>query len=182
MPAEIYLNIAVSGLLTGLVYGLMALGLSVIFGVVRVVNFAHGEMMTIAMYLAIVLFAAFKLDPLVMMMPIAGVLFVFGSALQAGLINPFINRPEHSQFMLLVALAIIIVNVLLMLFGPDARSVQTAYSFDSFLVGALIVDATKVYAGAAAIVVASALFAFFRFARIGKAIRACADNYTGALV
>ena len=58
MAAEIYLNVAVSGLLTGLVYGLMALGLSVIFGVVRVVNFAHGEMMTIAMYLAIVLFSA----------------------------------------------------------------------------------------------------------------------------
>ena len=55
MPAEIYLNVAISGLLTGLVYGLMALGLSVIFGVVRVVNFAHGEMMTVAMYLAVVL-------------------------------------------------------------------------------------------------------------------------------
>ena len=51
---QIYLNVAVSGLLTGLVYGLMALGLSVIFGVVRVVNFAHGEMMTIAMYIAVV--------------------------------------------------------------------------------------------------------------------------------
>ena len=60
MPLEIYLNVAVSGLLTGLVYGLMALGLSVIFGVVRVVNFAHGEMMTIAMYLAVVLFAALR--------------------------------------------------------------------------------------------------------------------------
>jgi ABC-type branched-subunit amino acid transport system permease subunit len=57
VPAEIYLNVAISGLLTGLVYGLMALGLSVIFGVVRVVNFAHGEMMTVAMYLAVVLFA-----------------------------------------------------------------------------------------------------------------------------
>ena len=65
MPAEIYLNVAVGGILTGLVYGLMALGLSVIFGVVRVVNFAHGEMMTIAMYIALVLFAAFGLDPLV---------------------------------------------------------------------------------------------------------------------
>ena len=54
VPADIYLNVAVSGVLTGLVYGLMALGLSVIFGVVRVVNFAHGEMMTIAMYLAVV--------------------------------------------------------------------------------------------------------------------------------
>jgi branched-chain amino acid transport system permease protein len=182
VPAEIYLNVAVSGLLTGLVYGLMALGLSVIFGVVRVVNFAHGEMMTIAMYLAIVLFASFKLDPLVMMVPIAGVLFALGYAMQAGLINPFINRPEHSQFMLLVAIAIIMVNVLLIIFGPDARSVQTTYAFDSFMVGPLIVDATKVYAGGAAIVVAAVLFAFFRFSRLGKAIRACADNYTGALV
>ena len=135
VAAEIYLNVAVSGLLTGLVYGLMALGLSVIFGVVRVVNFAHGEMMTIAMYLAIVLFSSLGLDPLLMVVPIAGVLFALGYALQAGIINPFISRPEHSQFMLLVAIALIIVNVLLIVFGPDARSAQTAYSFDSFLIG-----------------------------------------------
>src|SRR5262245_2705973 len=160
----------------------MALGLSVIFGVVRVVNFAHGEMMTLAMYMAVVLFASFKLDPLLMMLPIAAVLFVLGYALQMGLINPFIARPEHSQFMLLVAIAIILVNGLLIAFGPDARNVQTSYAFDSFAVGPLIVDATKTYAGAAAIVVSAALFAFFKFASLGKAIRACADNYTGALV
>jgi len=182
VPAEIYLNVAVGGLLTGLVYGLMALGLSVIFGVIRVVNFAHGEMMTIAMYIAVALFSAFKLDPLVMLVPIAAVLFVLGYAMQAGLINPFINRPEHSQFMLLVAVALIMVNGLLIIFGPDARNVQTSYSFDSFQIGPLIVDATKVYAGAAAITVAAALFAFFRFSYLGQAIRACADNYTGALV
>jgi branched-chain amino acid transport system permease protein len=182
VAAQIYLNVAVSGLLTGLVYGLMALGLSVIFGVVRVVNFAHGEMMTIAMYLAIVCFTALKLDPLLMVVPIAAVLFAFGYVLQAGLINPFINRPEHSQFILLVAIGMIIVNVLLIVFGPDARSVQTSYAFDSFEIGTVIVDATKVYAGIATLVVAAALFVFFRFAPVGKAIRACADNYTGALV
>jgi branched-chain amino acid transport system permease protein len=180
--AEIYLNVAVSGLLTGLIYGLMALGLSVIFGVVRVVNFAHGEMMTIAMYLAIVAFNGLGLDPLVMVVPLAGVLFAIGYALQAGIINPFINRPEHSQFILLVAIALIIVNVLLIVFGPDARNVQTSYSFDSFALGALIVDSTKVYAAGVTILIAAALFAFFRFATLGKAIRACADNYTGALV
>ena len=182
MPAEIYLNVAVSGLLTGLVYGLMALGLSVIFGVVRVVNFAHGEMMAIAMYIAVVLFAGFGLDPLLMMIPIAAVLFALGYALQIGVINPFIGRPEHSQFMLLVAIALIIVNALLIVFGPDSRNVQTSYSFDSFAVGPLIVDATKTYAGVAAIAVAAALFAFFRFAPVGKAIRACADNFIGAQV
>jgi branched-chain amino acid transport system permease protein len=179
---DVYLNVAVAGVLTGLVYGLMALGLSVIFGVVRVVNFAHGEMMSIAMYLTVLLFSGLHLDPLVMLVPIAAVLFVFGYALQAGLINPFISRPEHSQFLLLVALALIIVNTLLILFGPDARTVQTSYAFDSFQWGALIVDATKLYAGGAAILAAALLFVFFRFAAVGKAIRACADNYTGALV
>jgi branched-chain amino acid transport system permease protein len=182
VPFDVFLNVAVSGVLTGLVYGLMALGLSVIFGVVRVVNFAHGEMMTIAMYIAVVLFAQFHLDPLIMLVPIAAVLFVFGYILQARLINPFVTRPEYTQFLLLVALAIIIVNTLLIIFGPDARSVQTSYAFDSFQFGPLIIDAAKVYAGAAAIVFAAALFAFFRLTLIGKAIRACADNYTGALV
>ena len=182
MPFDVYLNVAVGGLLTGLVYGLMALGLSVIFGVVRVVNFAHGEMMTIAMYIAIVLFSALHLDPLVMLVPISAVLFCFGYALQAGVINPFITRPEHSQFLLLVAIAIIIINVLLIIFGPDAQSVQTSYSYDSFQIGKLIVDATKLYAAAAALAVAIALYAFFQFTAIGTAIRACADNYTGALV
>src|SRR5262249_50249043 len=160
----------------------MALGLSVIFGVVRVVNFAHGEMMTIAMYLAVALFSALRLDPLLMMAPIAGVLFALGYVLQRGLIGPFIGRPEHSQFILLVAIALVMVNGLLIAFGPDAQSVQTRYSFDRFRVGALIVDATKAYAGGAAVGVAAALFAFFRFTLLGKAIRACADNHAGALV
>ena len=182
MAAEIYLNVAVSGVLTGLVYGLMAVGLSVIFGVVRVVNFTHGEMMTIAMYLAIVLFNGFGLDPLAMVVPLAAVLFALGYAMQAGIINPFITRPEHSQFILLVAIALVIVNVLLIVFGPDAHNVQTAYSFDSFLVGPLIIDATKAYVGAATVAITAALFGFFRLAPLGKAIRACADNYTGALV
>ena len=182
MPLSLYLNVAVGGILTGLVYGLMALGLSVIFGVVRVVNFAHGEMMTIAMYIAVTLFAAFHLDPLVMLVPIAAVMFAFGYALQAGLINRFITRPEHSQFLLLVGIGLIIANVLLIVFGPDAQSVQVSYAFDSYAVGPLIIDATKLYAAIGAIVVAATLFVFFRYTALGTAIRACADNHTGALV
>jgi branched-chain amino acid transport system permease protein len=182
VPFDVYLNVAVNGVLTGLVYGLMALGLSVIFGVVRVVNFAHGEMMTVAMFIAVVACAGLHLDPLILLVPIAAVLFVFGYVLQRGLINPFITRPEHSQFLLLVALGIIIANGLLIIFGPDARAVQTAYGFESFQLGPLIIDAGKLYAGLAAIVFTGALFAFFRFTPVGKAIRACADNYTGALV
>jgi branched-chain amino acid transport system permease protein len=182
MPLEIYLNVAVSGILTGLVYGLMALGLSVIFGVVRVVNFAHGEMMTVAMYTAVVLFATLGLDPMVMLVPIAVVLFAFGYVLQRSVINAFVTRPESTQFLLMIAIAIIMVNMLLIIFGPDAQGVQTGYSYDSYAIGPLIVDATKAYAAVASLVVAALLFAFFRLTRIGTAIRACADNHTGALV
>jgi branched-chain amino acid transport system permease protein len=102
--------------------------------------------------------------------------------MQRALINPFINRPEHSQFMLLVAVALVMVNGLLLVFGPDSQGINTSYSFDSFDVGGIIIDAGKVYAALAAIVVAAILFAFFRLTLTGKAIRACADNYNGALV
>jgi branched-chain amino acid transport system permease protein len=149
---------------------------------VRVVNFAHGEMMTLAMYATVVAFTSLGLDPFVMLLPASASLFVLGYLLQVGIINPFINRPEHSQFMLLVAVAMILINLQLIVFGPDARNVQTSYSFDSFAIGPLIIDASKAYAAATAVLIAAALFAFFRYTILGKAIRACADSYDGALV
>jgi len=164
------------------VYGLMALGLSVIFGVVRVVNFAHGEMMTIAMYASTVLFAALKLDPFLSILPVAAAFFAFGYAMQAGFINPFITRPEHSQFMLLVAVAIVMVNALLLIFGPAARNVQVDYQLESFEIGRILIDKARLYSAGAAVVAALGLFAFFRYSLTGKAIRACADNYMGARV
>jgi branched-chain amino acid transport system permease protein len=179
---DLYLNAAISGALTGLVYGLMALGLSVIFGVVRVVNFAHGEMMTGAMYAAILLAQAFKLDPLVAMLPIACGMFFLGYWLQRGLINAFVTRPEHTQFMLLVAVAIILVNAQLIAFGPNARNVQVDYALDSYQFGPVIVDKVRIIAAGAALAISAALFAFFRFTLIGRAIRACADNFLGAQV
>ena len=182
MTPELVLNVTLAGVLTGLVYGLMALGLSVIFGVVRVVNFAHGEMMTIAMYATTMLFAALKLDPFLAVLPVAAAFFVFGYVLQKGLINPFITRPEHSQFMLLVAVAIIMVNALLMIFGPDARNVQVDYQLESFEIGKLLVDKARLYAAGTALVTAAGLFFFFKKTLTGKAIRACADNYLGAKV
>jgi branched-chain amino acid transport system permease protein len=179
---DLVANVVVAGVLTGLLYGLMALGLSVIFGVVRVVNFAHGEMMTVAMYAATVLFAELGLDPFVCVLPVAAAFFVFGYVLQRGLINRFITRPEHSQFMLLVAVAIVLVNALLMVFGPSARNVQVDYQLDSFEIGKILIDKARLYAAGAAVATAVGLFLFFRKTKTGKAIRACADNYLGAKV
>lgn len=182
MPLETYANMVLSGLLTGLIYGLMALGLSVIYGVVRIVNFAHGEMMTVAMYIAVMAFAYTGVDPLLMLVPVAIAFFAMGYALQRAVINPFIDRPEHSQFILLLALALVMVNVLLVAFGPDARNVQVDYALDSYEFGPLLVDKVRVICAAVALVACAVLFAIFRYTRFGKAIRACADNLLGAQV
>jgi len=182
MSLDLIANVVIAGVLTGLVYGLMALGLSVIFGVVRIVNFAHGELMTVAMYAAVILFGKLNLDPFLAIFPVAAAFFVLGYLLQAGLINAFVTRPEHAQFMLLLALALIVVNALLMIFGPDARSVQLEYLLESIEAGPLLVDRGKLYAALVACAVSAALFAFFRFTLTGQAIRACADNHLGAQV
>ena len=98
------------------------------------------------------------------------------------MINRFIARPEHMQLLLLLALATMLVNGLLMAFGPDARGVQTAYQLDSFTLGPLVIDSARVYAASAALAATALLLAFFRFTLTGKAIRACADNPLGARV
>ncbi len=182
MPLDAVANVVLGGLLTGLVYGLMALGLSVIYGVVRIVNFAHGEIMTVAMYVAVVAFAFAGIDPLAMLIPVALAFFGMGYLLQRGLINPFIDRPEHSQFILLLALALVMVNLLLVAFGPDARNVQVDYALDSYEIGPLLVDKVRVICAGVALLACAVLFAIFRFTAFGKAIRACADNLLGAQV
>src|SRR6185312_12172266 len=106
----LYLNIIIAGLLTGLVYGLMALGLSIIFGVIKVVNFAHGEMMVLGMYATLLLNQYFGFDPLLMVPVAAGLLFVFGYVLQRLLINRFVARPDYEQFILLLAVAILLTS------------------------------------------------------------------------
>ncbi|SEE57293.1 amino acid/amide ABC transporter membrane protein 1, HAAT family [Rhizobiales bacterium GAS188] len=178
----IYLNIVVAGMLTGAVYGLMALGLSIIFGVIKVVNFAHGEMMVLGMYAALLLNQYFGLDPLLMVPAIAALLFVFGYWLQRGLINRFITRPDHEQFILLLAVAILLTSSTLMAFGPDARNVQVGYAYESYELRGLLFDKVRVLAAIGAIGGVAVLTLFFRFTRTGKAIRACADNQIGAQV
>src|SRR3954451_22832667 len=102
MPAASTIaNVVVSGVLTGIVYGLMALGLSAIFGVIRLVNFAHGELMTLAMYTAVVAFQGLALDPFLTMIGGGGVVRRFGEWVERDFIKRFLRRPEHAQMLLM---------------------------------------------------------------------------------
>ena len=175
-------NAVASGLLIGLVYGLSALGLSVIFGVIRIVNFAHGEIMVMGMFFALLMFRWLGLDPLLSVPLAAALMFGFGYVLQLAVVSRVSHLPEHMQFLLLAAIAIMIVSALLLVFGPDAQGVEVDYAWDSFAVGELIIDYPKMFAAIGAVIVASLLLAFFKYTTTGKAIRACADNRMGAQV
>ncbi|MDC9701644.1 MAG: branched-chain amino acid ABC transporter permease [Alphaproteobacteria bacterium] len=176
------IDIAISGILTGFVYALMALGLSVIFGVIRVVNFAHGEMMVLAMFASVFLFTYTGLDPLFSIPFVTCIFFAAGYALQRYLIDSFMEREEHEQFILLLAVGMLITNGLLIVFGPEARGINTDYSFDSYVIGPVILEKTKLISSGAASLLSLLLFTFFRFTSTGTAIRACADNPLGAAV
>lgn len=185
MTADFLLSFAqaiTKGLLTGMVYGLMALGLSVIFGVMRVVNFAHGEIMVVGMYLAWMGFEYLQVSPMLSLPVIALIFFGAGYALQRVVISPFIGRPEHQQFLLLLAIAILLVNACLVVAGPDSRGVQLESQFDSYELGPFVFDAVRVHAALTAVVIAGLLWLFFTRTRTGKSIRAAADNNLGALV
>jgi branched-chain amino acid transport system permease protein len=179
---EFYLNVIAGGILIGVVYALIALGLTIIFGVMRIVNFAHGEMVVIGMYAGYGLWSMTHL-PMWMLAPGASaLLFTIGYGLQWALVSRFIDRPQHAQFILFIALALIITGIHLVLFGPDPRPIQDPVTMQSYTFGVLRLDKVRAQAALTAVVIIVGLIVFLRYSAIGRAIRASADNLIGARV
>ena len=177
-----YFNVLVSGLLIGIVYALIALGLTIIFGVMRVVNFAHGEMVVIGMYAGYWMWNFTHLPPWLLAIPAGALLFVIGYWLQKLVINAYIDRPQHAQFILFISLALIITGLHLVLFGPDPRPIQDPMTMQSYNLGTLRLDKVRAQAALTALVIIVGLVGFLRYSTLGRAIRAAADNLIGAQV
>jgi branched-chain amino acid transport system permease protein len=179
---SLYLNVISGGILIGVVYALIALGLTIIFGVMRVVNFAHGEMVVIGMYVGYGLWLATGLPPWMLAPVSALLLFALGYALQRAIVNAFIDRPQHAQFILFIAFALIITGLHLTLFGPDPRPIQSMASMQSYALGPLRLDVVRTQAAVMALGAMCALVLFLKYSTLGCAIRAAADNLVGAQV
>lgn len=176
---DLYANVIVGGLLLGAVYALMATGLNIIFGVMRLVNFAHGEMVVIGMYIGYGIWKATGASPM-WAVPLAAIaLFALGYAFQRWIANDFVGRPQHAQFILFIALALVITGLNSMIFGPDARGVQSEASFAVYHLGALRFDAVRTHAALAALVLIAALWAWLKYSLTGKALHAAAENQVG---
>jgi branched-chain amino acid transport system permease protein len=168
-----------NGLLTGAVYALVALGLTLIYGVLHIINFAHGALLTAAMFAA---YFAFQLgvDPYIAAFLLAPAFFAFGYALQRFVIGPASHGDDRNMLLVTLGLAVIIENALLFAFGADTRTIDVPYAFQSIDFGFTFLAVPRVIGFAAVFVVALALWLIMSLTDIGRAIRAVAKEKLGA--
>jgi len=182
VTADLLLQAAVSGLLLGGVYGLVASGLSLIFGVLRIINFAHGAVMMLAMYSTYWLFALGRIDPYLSILVTGPVFFVIGIVIERVVIEPNRFAAEHNQLLLTLGLALFLENLALVLWQGDFRTVRPVYAGASFVIGEALVEVPRLVACGGAIIMALALYTLLRTTDVGKAIRALAEEPEGAML
>lgn len=182
MTSGLLLQAAVSGILLGGVYGLVASGLTLIFGVLRIINFAHGAVMMLAMYASYWLFVLYGVDPYASVLITAPLFFAIGAGIEKALIEPNRAAAEHNQLLLTLGLALFIENLALVLWQGDFRTLRVPYANVSFVIGEALVELPRLIAAAGAVLMAVALFAFLRLTDLGKAIRALAEEPEGAML
>ena len=176
------LQAVISGLLLGGVYGLVATGLTLIFGVLRIINFAHGAVMMLGMYASYWLFTLAGVDPYVSILLTGPLFFLVGAGIQVAIIEPNRDAAEHNQLLLTLGLALFLENMALVLWQADYRSLRVSYGGAAFTLGDALVQVPRLVACGFAIVMALGLYAFLRWTDVGKAIRALAEEFEGALL
>jgi branched-chain amino acid transport system permease protein len=172
----------VNGLLIGGIYALVSIGVTLIFGVVKIVNFAQGEFVMIGMYISYFLASSFGIDPLLSLVVSMPALFVVGILLQHFLIRRVLALGDMPQIFLTFALSLLLVNVALLLFTANYRTVQTSYSETALHVGALYIPLAKLIAFVVAMLLSGLLWVFLHATDLGKAMRAAAQNRDVAML
>ena len=180
ISATVILQALVSGILIGSIYGLVGMGFALIYGVMEVVNFAHGHLVMIGMFGCYVLFQQFGLDPLLAIPLALAAGYLVGLLLYQGLVRHVVAAPQFAQVILTLALFIFLENGANFVFGGDLRAVRTAYTAAAWRVGGVAVSIPRFAGAAAALTAMLAVHLFLRSTLFGKAIRAAANNRDGA--
>ncbi|AIB13538.1 branched-chain amino acid ABC transporter permease (plasmid) [Azospirillum baldaniorum] len=177
---QIILEAALNGLMTGAVYALIALGLTLIYGVLHIINFAHGALLTCAMFAVWVAWAWLGLDPYLVIVPLVPLMFVLGYGLQRFVIGPASHGDDGNILLVTLGLSIVLENVLLAVFQSDTRTLDTDYSFQVVALGPLLLSYPRVIGLGVAVVVTGLLWLVLNRTDTGKAIRAVAKEKLGA--
>jgi branched-chain amino acid transport system permease protein len=169
-----------NGLTTGAVYALVALGLTLIYGVLHIINFAHGAALMMALYGVYFLKQGLGIDPYLALVPMVAVMFVAGYALQRVVVNRASHGKDENILLVTLGLAIVLENVALLAFKSDTRTIDTAYTLATVPIGPAMIAVTKLVAFGGALAASAVLLWIVRRTDLGRAIRAVAKEKHGA--
>lgn len=170
----------INGLTTGALYALVALGLTLIYGVLHIINFAHGAMLMMALYGVFFLHRLFGIDPYVALLIVAPAMFAIGYVLQRFVISKASHGRDENILLVTLGLSIVIENMALYFFRSDTRTIDTPYSFEVVEFAGAFLPLPKVVAFFGALLTAALLWAFMARTDLGRAIRALAKERKGA--
>lgn len=183
MNLDLILQAIVTGLLLGGVYCLICVGLTLTFGVMNIINFAHGEFLMIAMYGAYFFSQYFHTEAYTSVIAVLPGLFILGVVVFYFLVRPILGAEPLNQMLLLVGLSLVLQNGALALFSADTRSVQSAITYSKIELGEVIVGIPRLIAFAVSVIITLALYWLLRSTELGRRIRAAAaDRETAALM
>jgi branched-chain amino acid transport system permease protein len=176
------LQALVNGILLGGIYSLISVGLSLVFGVMSIVNFAQAEFLMLGMFLAFIAWQYFGLDPIVSAILVGGVVFLIGVVFQRYLIERIIHTPPISQVFLTVGIGIVMKNGMAVVFGNEIHSVITPYQMSNLQIGPLNISVSYLLAFCFALIAAVFLHYFLNRTETGRAMRATSQNRSAAVL
>jgi branched-chain amino acid transport system permease protein len=177
---EVFLQSVVSGVLVGGVYALIGIGLTLIFGVMRVINFAHGELLMVGMYLTYYVFTLLGIDPFLSIVIVIPVMFLFGVVLQRVLIQRVLDALPQNQILLTIGLGLILSNTVMLIFTADYKILSTSYSSGSVMLAGISVSEPLFVSFLITAAITAALYLFLLKTDVGQAIRATAQDREAA--
>jgi branched-chain amino acid transport system permease protein len=180
LSSTILIPAVLNGLLIGAIYALVALGLTLIYGVLHIINFAHGALLSAALFAAFFSFRLLGLDPYAAVFLLAPMFFVVGYVLQRFIIGPASHGDDRNMLLVTLGIAVVVENALLYAFRADTRTIDVRYAFQTIDVGWTFLAIPRVVGFVAAFAVALSLWLLMTFTDIGRAIRAVAKEKLGA--
>ena len=178
--ASILLASVLNGITTGAVYALIALGLTLIYGVLHIINFAHGAALMLALYGVYWLKESLGLDPYLAFPLVVPAMFALGYGLQRVIINRASHGKDENILLVTLGLSIVMENLALLFFKSDTRTIDTAYTLTTWSIGPAMIALPKLVAFVGALVVSALLLLLVRGTDLGRAIRAVAREKQGA--
>lgn len=182
MDLEIFLQTIVNGLLTGSIYSMVAIGLTLIYGVMIIMNFAHGEFLMLGMYIAFWLFTLFGMDPYLSIPIVAILVFGLGALIQTGLIQRVLNAHPLNQIILLLGVSTLLMGLVQYFWTAEPKVIRVPYETAVFTLGAVRLSVPRTIAFLFAMFSSLVLYLFLQKTRTGTAIRAVSQSRAGALL